>query len=75
MSNLDYQAQLTLIYNKLAAIQADLAKLALTSNVNSLQEALQTQLNIVAGKVNTLTTEVETIQLTMNDLIIEMRTH
>ena len=38
--SLDYQAQLTQIYNKLGSIQSDLSKLAHMSNVNTLQSAL-----------------------------------
>jgi len=73
MATLDYQAQLTLIYDKLSAIQADLAKLAIWSNVSDVQASLQAQMNTIAARVGVLTTEVETIQLTMSDLLIELR--
>jgi hypothetical protein len=73
MANLDYQAQLTQIYNKLASIQGDMAKLAQMSNVNTIQVALQNQLNSLAGRLNTLTADVESLTLTINNLIIELR--
>jgi 3-dehydroquinate dehydratase len=73
MSNPDYQEQLTQIYNKLAAIQADLSKLALMSNVNTIQTSLQNQMNAITSRIDTLTTDVGTLILTMNDLIIELR--
>jgi hypothetical protein len=73
MANLDYQAQLTQIYNKLASIQGDMAKLAQMSNVNTIQVALQSQLNSLAGRLNILTADVESLTLTINNLIIELR--
>lgn len=73
MSNPDYQEQLTQIYNKLSAIQADLSKLAHMSNVNTIQTSLQNQMNAITSRIDTLTTDVGTLILTMNDLIIELR--
>ena len=73
MSNPDYQEQLTQIYNKLSAIQADLAKLAHMSNVNTIQTSLQNQMNTITSRIDTLNTDVGSLILTMNDLIIELR--
>ena len=73
MSTLDYQAQLTQIYNKLASIQTDLARLALMSNVSTFQASLQGQMNTLTSRVSTLTSDVESLTLTMNDLIIALR--
>jgi hypothetical protein len=73
MANQDYQAQLTQIYNKLAAIDAKLAKLALASDVNTIQVQISASLNNLVGRVNTLTGEVQKLQLQMADLLTELR--
>ena len=73
MSNTDYQGQLTQIYNKLTDIQSTLSKLALMSDVNTIQSALQSYMNTISAKLDNLITEVHDLQLTMNDLIIQLR--
>jgi Mg2+ and Co2+ transporter CorA len=69
----DYQSQLTTIYNKLSAINGILAKLALMSNVNTVQTTIQTRLNTISDDLDTVSTNVENIQLAMSDLIVELR--
>ena len=73
MSGTDYQASQTELYNRLSSIEATLAKLALMSNVNTIQVSLQSTMNALVARVDTLTTEVEKLQLTMSDLLIELR--
>jgi hypothetical protein len=73
MANQDYEAQLTAIYNSLLDVQASLGKLALASAVNTIQEDLQTQLNSIAGRLDTLTVTVQSLQLVVNDLLTELR--
>ena len=75
MSTLDYQAQLTQIYAKLASINSSLVKLALISAVNTIQVEIQADLNSIAERLTAITTDVETLQLTMADLITELRNH
>jgi len=75
MSTLDYQAQLTQIYDKLASINSSLVKLALISAVNTIQVEIQADLNSIAERLTAITTDVETLQLTMADLITELRNH
>jgi hypothetical protein len=73
VANTSYQEQLTQIYNKLAAIDAKLAKLALASAVNTIQVQISADLNSLLGRVNTLTGEVQKLQLQMSDLLTELR--
>jgi hypothetical protein len=73
MANQDYEAQLTAIYNSLLDVQSSLGKLALASTVNTIQEDLQTQLNSIAGRLDTLTVTVQSLQLVVNDLLTELR--
>jgi len=69
----DYQQQITHLYDELASIQSSLVKLAYLTDVYAIQASLQTQMNSIAARLDTLTTTVETLQATMNDLIIELR--
>lgn len=70
---MDYQAQLTQIYNRLAAIDATLAKLALLSYVNTVQTDLSNRLNSITGQLNTITGEVQQLQLTVSDILNTLR--
>ena len=70
----DYASQLTQIYDKLVGIQASLSKLALLSRVNTMQEILQAQLNSISQKLHDLEIKMQEMQLSMNDIITEMRT-
>jgi len=72
-TNTDYATQLTLIYNKLSDIQQGLGKLALMSYVNTIQEDLQGKMSDITLRLENLTTEVNQIQLTMSDLLTELR--
>ena len=69
----DYQSELTQIYNKLSAINASLVKLALMSNVNTVQNSLQGEMNSISSRLDSVSAELESIQLTMSDLIVELR--
>ena len=69
----DYQSQITEIYNKLSAINGILAKLALMSNVNTVQVGLQTEMDDISSRLDTITDEVESVQLAMSDLIVALR--
>ena len=73
MANASYQEQLTQIYNKLAAIDSKLAKLALASTVNTIQVETSNSLNNLMGRVNTLTGQVEKLTLEVSDLLTELR--
>ena len=73
MANLDYQAQLTLIYNKMAATQSSLARLSQMSQVNTIQSALQSQMDSLSSRLDTLTGEVQKLQLNVNDLLTILR--
>lgn len=68
-----YEEQLTHLYDGLADIQASLIKLAYIADVYASQDALQVQLNSLAARIDTLTTDVATLQAMMSDLIIELR--
>lgn len=73
MANLDYQAQLTQIYNKLSDIDQTVSRLALLSSVNTTQESMMSTMNNLIGMVRTLTAEVEQLKLNMSDLLSELR--
>lgn len=73
MSNLDYQAQLTLLYNKLVLIDASLSKLALMSNVNTVQINMMASLNSLLARVQTLEYEVDMLKVSVANLITELR--
>jgi len=73
MANSDYQAQLTALYGKLQDIESKLSKLALISYVNTIQSTLTTSLNNLSGKVNTLTGDIQNIQLQIADILTELR--
>ena len=70
----DYATQLTEIYNKLGTIQSSLSKLALLSRVNTMQDILQGQLNTIAQKLHDLEITIQRMQVSVNDIITEMRT-
>lgn len=73
MANTDYASQLTQIYNKLVAIDAQMSKLALLSDMNSKQEALTISLNSIASSLVTLTDTVQKLELNMSELLAELR--
>jgi hypothetical protein len=69
----DYASQLTEIYNKLGAIQATLSKLALLSRINTMQVALQAQLDALLQRMQTAEVAMQEMQLTLNNLVVEVR--
>jgi len=69
----DYASQLTEIYDKLVGLQASLSKLALLSRVNTMQTTLQNQLNAISQKLHDMEITMQQMQLSMNDIITEMR--
>jgi hypothetical protein len=69
----DYASQLTEIYNKLGSIQSSLSKLALLSRVNTMQDYLQSQLNSLANRVKSCEDTLAQMQLTVSDILVEMR--
>ena len=73
MSNPDYQAQITALYNSLAAINASLSKLAPYVSVSSTQADMQQQMNGITARLDDLMNAVNVMQLAMNDLLIELR--
>jgi len=73
MANTDYAGQLTQIYNKLAALDVQVSKLALLSAMNTIQASLNSSMTTLAASVSTLTTTVETLELTMSALLSELR--
>ena len=73
MANTDYASQLTQIYNKLAALDAQISKMALRSEMNTLQASLNASMVTLSSSVDTLTTTVETLELTMSALLSELR--
>lgn len=73
MATLDYQAQLTQLYNKLVALDSKQSKMALRSEMNTSQAEVISQLNSLVAQVRNLTAEVQTLELTMSDLLTELR--
>jgi hypothetical protein len=73
MANTDYASQLTEIYNKLVTIESTMVKLATASSVNTMQTGLQNQLNVIAKDVDNLKTNIQKLQLAMNDMIAALR--
>lgn len=69
---MDYQYQLTQIYNKLNTINSNLVKLSLMSNVNTIQVGLSSKLNDLSGDLSTLTGEVEELKLIISDLLARL---
>jgi hypothetical protein len=69
----DYQSELTQIYNKLSAINGILSKLALMSNVNTVQSDMQGRMDSINSRLDSVSSEVESIQLAMSDLIVALR--
>ena len=73
MADTDYQAQLTQIYNKLVDLDAQQAKLALRSEMNTMQASLNTSITTLASAIDSLTTTVKKLELTMSTLLSELR--
>jgi hypothetical protein len=73
MATNDAATQVTQIYNKLVSINSSLAKLALLSTVNTIQGDLQSRLNSIAERLNTLEQSTVDLQMTISDLLLELR--
>ena len=73
MANTDYQSQVTQLYNKLVSIDSTLSKLALNATVNTVQTSLMASLNSLLVQVDTLTTELQKVELLMTELLAEIR--
>ena len=69
----DYQTELTQIYDKLVDIQATLAKLATASSVNTIQTEMQAQMNSISADLDSLATTVQTMQMSINDIITTLK--
>ena len=68
----DYQGQITELYDRLAAIDSSLSLLALESRVNSLQETLQSRLDVISNSLSATETNVINIQLDLSDIITDL---
>lgn len=73
MANLDYAAQLTEIYNKLVAIDSKQSKMALKSEMNTMQTTTMSSLNSIAAQIQNLLYQVSQLELTMSDILTELR--
>lgn len=73
MANLDYAGQLTQIYNKLVALDASMAKLALRSEMNTAQTSIMADLNTILGQIQSITYQLSQLDLTMTNLLAELR--
>jgi hypothetical protein len=73
MANTDYSSQLTQIYNKLAALDSQVSKMALRSEMNTIQASLNSSMVTLSSSLDTLTTTVEKLEVTMSALLSELR--
>jgi hypothetical protein len=69
----DYQAQVTALYQRLTAIDSQMAKLALKSYVNTIQASLTSLLNSLSGQMNTMNGDIQTMKLSMSDILTILR--
>jgi len=69
----DTAGQLTQLYVKLEAIDSSLSKLALLSDMNTRQIALNTSITSLASEVSTLTAQVENLELSISALLTQLR--
>ena len=69
----DLQYQVTQLYNRLTVIDSNLSQLALNSRITTVQDALSADLLDIANQINISQEDIREIQLTLSDVIQELR--
>lgn len=71
----DLATQVTDLYVKLEAIDSSLSKLAMKSEINTIQAALMVSLNSLVAQVTTLTDQVQSLESSISNLLTQLRNH
>lgn len=73
MASTDYKEQITVLYNRLTALNSNLSTRCLESRILTLQNTLTDSLNALINSINISEDSVADIQLDLADAITELR--